>query len=118
MIGDDEETARLERFKQLTIHGGAIDGRYVHYVMVVEEERYEIEIANVCWRGIIKLAQQDDGALHGRRLKTGLKILFCPPAKVGCVLRVDHSAGSDCARHQLGAVTTARAHIESFHPGL
>src|SRR5262249_21940306 len=72
VIGDHQRGAWLERGKKLPVHRGAID-RHVGGIVIKEEERDEIEIADVGRQRIIERSRQRDRVLHRRRLHARLK---------------------------------------------
>ena len=114
MIGDHQNAARLERGEQLAVHLGAID-RHVGRVVVVEEEGDEVQIARIGRQRVVERPRQHDDVLHRRGLHARLDPLLRPAAEVGRVLPIDLAARARCARHQLGAVAAACAHIEHLH---
>jgi hypothetical protein len=90
-------------------HGGRI--------VVVEEERDEIEITHVRRQRIVERPHQQGDVVHRRRLHARLETLLRAHVGIGGILAVDLAGCPDRARHQFRAVAAADAHIEHGHPG-
>src|SRR6516162_6237335 len=114
MIGEDRKSARLEGGEHLAVHEGTVD-RHVSRVVVVEEKRDEIEIVDARRDRIIERPDIRHYVFHGRRLQPRLEGRLRLFAEIRRVLAIHNAVRRDGARHQLGAVTAAGAHIEHFH---
>ena len=53
MVGDDQDGAGLERRKELAVHRSAVD-RDIGRVMIVEEERDQIEVAHILRQRVVE----------------------------------------------------------------
>jgi hypothetical protein len=114
MVGDDEGTAGLKRSEQFAIHLRTID-RHVAGVVVVEQERDQVEILHARRSRIVERRGVGDDVLHCRRRHASREGGLGPLREVARILREHDAVRRHRARHQFAAVAAAGAHIEHLH---